>query len=152
MPPWSHLTSYTHTKSNLYLANSLAVSQPPLRWLKVHCYVEVTGISQEDKLFSPFHTQLSAGNWLLWGSERQESSPRFLGGFGGHGLLITTLDSSTRSSLWFGCPACGGDCCSDFPVGLRRRLAYVKEAKLVWFLGEFKFQFQSCILAYWALT
>jgi hypothetical protein len=28
-------------------------------------------------------------------------------------------------------------------------LAYVKELKkLVWFFGDFKFQFQSCILAY----
>jgi len=51
VPPLSHLTSCTSTKSNLYLANSLAVSQPPLGWLKVRCYVELTGISEEDTHF-----------------------------------------------------------------------------------------------------
>jgi len=74
--------------------------------------------------------------------------PVFLVGSGGHGLLLAFLDSSMRSRLWFSWPACGGDCCLDFPVGLRWYLAYVKEAKLVWFLGNFKFQFPSCILAY----
>ena len=62
-PPLSHLTSRTPTKSNLYLTNSLAVSQPPLGWIKVCCYAEVTGISQEDKqLFLP---SVAAYSWCM---------------------------------------------------------------------------------------
>ena len=102
------------------------------------------------KLCTPSTLEQLACDWLLWSSERQGvSNPSFLGAFGGHGLLLAILDSSTRSHLWFGWPACRGDCCPDFPMGLRWCLAYVKEVKLVWFLGDFKLQFPSCILEYW---
>ena len=52
------------------------------------------------------------------GKGRGESSPSFVGGFGGRGLLLAVLDSSTRSFLWLGWPACGADGWPDFPVGL----------------------------------
>ena len=42
----------------------------------------------------------------------------------------------------------GGDCCLDFPMGLHQCPAYIKEVNLVRFLGDIKFQFWSCILAY----
>ena len=66
--PLSHLTSCTPTKSDLYLANSLAVSQPPLGWLKVRCCAEVTGISEENKnlfLSSIFGHRLATGYFVV---------------------------------------------------------------------------------------
>jgi hypothetical protein len=57
--------------------------------------------------FSPFRIWLSATFVLL------------IGGGGDHGLLLAVLESSTRSRLWFGWPAGGGECSPNSPRGLR---------------------------------
>ena len=166
-PPLSHLTSRTPTKSNLYLTNSLAVSQPPLGWIKVCCYAEVTGISQEDKqLFLPSvaayswclcvacHTHtptvlwLSADDWLLCGSEGQGVRALQVSLVGSGDTVCYSLFWTPLREVTFGLVGqpVGGDRCPDFPMGLRWCQAYVKEVKLVWTLGDFKFQFHSCIL------
>ena len=51
------------------------MSQQPLGWLKVRCYAELTGTTEEDKQLSPFHIWLSAGDWLLlgWGKAEEKA-------------------------------------------------------------------------------
>jgi hypothetical protein len=67
-----------------------------------------------------------------------ESSPSFLGGFGGHGLLLAVWDSSTRSRLWFGWPVGGKTVARISPWGYADG-RHVKEVKRVWFWDSSNF-------------
>jgi hypothetical protein len=98
-------------------------------------------------LFSSFLIWLSAGDWLLprWRTG-SESYPSFRWKSVGHSLLLC-FGVSLREVVFKLVARPVGKTAASVLRGATQTPGYVKELKLFWF-GDFKIQFGSCILAY----